>query len=240
MYLFLRYVSVRNVTSRRVELVGRSRAAGTGVRRGYIRPVHPARSIRESLEPGKLPVSLRFWLDPADEAGDTKKRTATLKRHRGHRRPSSTTELSTHPTVLSPGVSLVSTNFRQFGKISSCQNGASHQHRREVAEVAPRGREARRGLRLQRCRFFVPQFSARYFRGGPGSRRPEGRGSGGQAGVPAAARLQDARPPARPHLRVSALPHRRPPAALTCRSAPRREPGPRPTKPSVRASPALP
>lgn len=242
LYLF-HYVSVKSVTSSSLKgrVSGQKRGdRGQGVRRG---PLAPTSRLACSENPWL--DSLLFWPDPADEAGDAeKKRTATLKRHR---RPSSPAALgSTHPPVLFPGVPFVGTNFRQFGKISSCQNGASHQRRREVAEVAPRegrkegGRHG--GLRLQLCHLFVPQFSARYFRGRPGSRRSEGRGSAGQPGLQprSAAPGRQARPPARTSARAPArTAARRPPSpAEASRAAPR--PGPRPTEPSVSASPALP
>lgn len=121
------------------------------------------------------------------------------------------------------------TNFRQFGKISSCQNGASHSApARGGRGGAQGGKEGGRhgGLRLQLCRLFVPQFSARYFRGGPGSRRSEGRGSAGQPGLQprSAAPGRQARPPAPPHERPPAPPPAGPPH-LPSRAAPRRDLG---------------
>lgn len=147
---------------------------------------------------------------------------------------------SPHPTVLSAGVSSVGTNFRQFGEISSCQNGASHQSPREAAEGAPRKGGTEGSGSSAAVSLFPnspPGISVTVL--GHAARRDRG-----TPGTPAAPRLRDSRPSAPPRERASEraparLP-RRPPAPLTCRSAPRREPGLRPPEPSVRASPALP
>lgn len=107
----------------RVKWAGDPERQGTGVEEGTLDPTMLAACrVRESLVTRKLQASKpsRFWPDPADEAaqgshclqaGDAKG-TAALKRHRGHRQGATQSlGFPLSPAELSPGVSLVGTNF---------------------------------------------------------------------------------------------------------------------------------